>query len=194
MTTSHTGLLLHVFGGARGFIDGTALLGALAVADLLEGLVALLDRLLDSLLLEGDLAGLLEVLVADLLLGGGELCDVGVVALLHVLVGALQDGVLLDGLHGLLLLHAAEAGLGVVLAATKVDSSLHLSLTTLAAFTRRLASLGPAAAALATDLVGGGQGDNGQQNNDLQKSGFSLRAQVFSQLWRRHEILGSNLE
>jgi hypothetical protein len=41
----------------------------LTVADLLCGLVALLHCLLKSLLFEGDLAALLKVLIADLLLG-----------------------------------------------------------------------------------------------------------------------------
>ena len=62
--------------------------------------------------------------LADLLLAGGELGDVGVVALLHVLVGALQDGLLLQAGHGLLLLNTAQASLGVLLTSTEVNSSL----------------------------------------------------------------------
>ena len=57
-------------------------------------------------------------------MAGSELGDVGVVALLHVLVGALQDGLLLQAGHGLLLLHAAEPGVGVLLAAAEVNASL----------------------------------------------------------------------
>ena len=45
-------------------------------------------------------------------------------ALLHVLVGALQDRLLLQAGHGLLLLNTAEAGLGVLLAAAEVDPAL----------------------------------------------------------------------
>ena len=101
------GLFLDVLGGAGGLVDGLADLLPLPVTDLLQGLVALLGGLVEGLLLEGDLAGLLEVLLADLLLTGLELGDVGVVALLRVLVGALQDGLLLQGGHRLLLLHAA---------------------------------------------------------------------------------------
>ncbi len=71
---------------------------------------------------EGDLALLLEVLLADLLLGGLELRDVGVVALLHVLVGALQEGVLLQGGHAGLLGDAAGA-VGLLLAVGEVDAT-----------------------------------------------------------------------
>ena len=71
--------------------------------------------------------------VADLLLAGGELGDVGVVALLHVLVGALQDGLLLQAGHRLLLLHAAQPGLGVLLAAAEVDAALDGNLFILSA-------------------------------------------------------------
>ena len=60
-------------------------------------------------------------------MAGGELCDVGVVALLHVLVCALQDGLLLQTGHGLLLLHAAQPSVGVLLAAAEVDPSLQVS-------------------------------------------------------------------
>ena len=70
---------------------------------------------------------------ADLLLAGGELGDVGVVALLHVLVGALQDGLLLQAGHRLLLLHAAQPGLGVLLAPAEVDTALDGDLLILSA-------------------------------------------------------------
>ena len=62
--------------------------------------------------------------LADLLLAGGELGDVGVVALLHVLVSALQDWLLLKAGHRLLLLNTAETGLRVLLAAAEVNSAL----------------------------------------------------------------------
>ena len=71
---------------------------------------------------------LLKVLLADLLLAGGELGDVGVVALLHVLVGALQYWLLLQAGHGLLLLNTAQAGLGVLLAAAEVNPALEIKL------------------------------------------------------------------
>merc|ERR1719350_1366875 len=54
-----------------------------------------------------------------------ELGDVGVMALLGVLVGALQDWLLLDGGHLLLSLHTAESSLWVGLAAAEVDPALH---------------------------------------------------------------------
>ena len=71
---------------------------------------------------------LLKVLLADLLLAGGELGDVGVVALLHVLVGTLQYRLLLQAGHGLLLLNTAQAGLGVLLAAAEVNPALEIKL------------------------------------------------------------------
>jgi hypothetical protein len=61
-------LLLDVLGGAGALVDGLALLGAAAVADLLDGLVALLHGLVEGLLLEGDLARLFKVLLANLFL------------------------------------------------------------------------------------------------------------------------------
>ena len=54
-------------------------------------------------------------------------------ALLHVLVGALQDGLLLQTGHRLLLLHAAQPGLGVLLAAAEVDAALDGNLFILSA-------------------------------------------------------------
>merc|ERR1719278_2515428 len=104
ITDKLAGLLLHVLGGARGLVHSPALLGTLPVAHLLNRLVALFHCLIVSLLLECNRALLFKVLLAHLLLAGGELGDIGVVALLHVLVGALQDGLLLQAGHGLLLL------------------------------------------------------------------------------------------
>ena len=109
-----TGLLLNILGGTGRLVDGLANFLALTVAFLLHGLVALLDGLVESLLLEGNLTVLLKVLVADLFLGGHKLGDIGIVALLGVLVCALKDGVLLQGLDALLLLYTAQAGLGVL--------------------------------------------------------------------------------
>ena len=114
-------LLLNVLGCAGGFVDSAALLGALAIANLLKGLVAFLHSLVESLLLEGDLTSLFKILLANLLLSWRELCDVGVVALLDILVGAFQDGVFLESLHGLLLLNTAKAGFSVILAAAEIN-------------------------------------------------------------------------
>ena len=120
------GLLLHVLGGAGGLVHGAALLGSLAVTHLLHGSVALLHSLVEGFLFEGDGAGLLEVLLADLLLAGLELGDVGVVALLRVLVGALQDGLLLQSGHLLLLQDAAHAAAGVHCAPSEVNTATGL--------------------------------------------------------------------
>jgi len=120
-------LLLNVLGGARGFVDSAALLGTLTIANLLNGPVAFLHSLIESLLLEGDLTSLLEVLLANLLLGRRELCDIGVVTLLNILVGALKDGILLEGLDSLLLLNATQPSFRIILAGAEVDSSLDLN-------------------------------------------------------------------
>ena len=124
VTDKLTRPLLHVLCGAGGFVNSCALLLSLATAHLLNRGVALANSLVERLLVEGDGAGLLEVLLAHLLLAGLELGDVGVVALLCVLVGALQDGLLLQAGDGLLLLNTAEAGLGVLLTAAEVDPTL----------------------------------------------------------------------
>ena len=67
------------------------------------------------------------MIFTHLFLAGGELGDVGVVALLDVLVGALQDGLLLQAGHCLLLLHAAQPGVGILLAAAEVNAALQFS-------------------------------------------------------------------
>ncbi len=90
-----------------------------------SGLVALLHGLVEGLLLEGDLAALLKVLLADLLLRRLELGHVGEMALLGVLVGALQNGILLERGHLLLLVDAAEPRGGVVDAGTEVNAAGH---------------------------------------------------------------------
>ena len=118
------GLLLNVAGGAGGLVDGPALLRTLAVADLLERTVALLHGLLHSLLLEGDLTALLKVLLTNLFLSRRELSDIGVVALLHILVRALKNGILLQRCHGLDPLHTAEPSFRIVLTSAEVNTAL----------------------------------------------------------------------
>ncbi len=88
-----------------------------------SGLVALLHGLVEGLLLEGDLAALLEVLLADLLLRRLELGHVGEVALLGVLVRALQNGILLERGDLFLLVDAAEPRGGIVDAGTEVNAA-----------------------------------------------------------------------
>ena len=56
-----------------------------------------------------------------LFLGRCELCDISVVALFPILVGALQDWVLLQFCHCLLLVDAAESSLRILLTAAEVD-------------------------------------------------------------------------
>ena len=84
---------------ATRLVDGLALLWALPIANLLYRSITLPHHLLHRLLLESYLALLLKVLLAGLLLRGLEVGDVGVVALLHVLVGAFQDRVFGKSLH-----------------------------------------------------------------------------------------------
>ena len=108
VTNKLAGLLLNILGSTGGLVDSLANISTLAVAGLDQRPVAFLDILLDGLLLEGDLAGLLKVLLADLFLGRVELCDVGVVTLLHIFVCALEDGVLLQRCDSLLSLNTAE--------------------------------------------------------------------------------------
>jgi len=123
VTHKLAGLLLHVLGGAGGLIHGLAHFGALTVAHLLNRGVTLSHSLIKSLLLESDGTGFLKGLITDLLLRWGELGDVGVVALLRVLVGALQDRILLNTCDSLLLVYTAEAGFSILLTATEVNAS-----------------------------------------------------------------------
>ena len=116
-------LLLNVSCGTGGLVHSPAFFGARAIADLLQGLVALLHCFIIGLLLERDLAGLLKVLLTHLLLSRLELCHIGVMALFNVLVCALKDGILLERGDRFLLLDAAESRLRVRLAAAEVDSS-----------------------------------------------------------------------
>jgi len=124
VTNKLTRLLLDVASGASTFVHSFALLGAIPVTNFLDGLVAFLDGLIESLLLEGDLTGLLKVLLADLLLCRIELCDVGVVALFQVLVRTLKDWIFLKRGHLFILFDATKPGLGIWLAPGKVNATL----------------------------------------------------------------------
>ena len=153
VTDKLAGLLFNVLGGARRLVHGSAFLRTLSIAHLLKRLVALLHGFIESLLLERDLAGLLKVLFTHLLLGGLELGDVGVVALLHILVCALKNGILLQRGDGLLLLNAAETGVGIGDAAGEVDAAGDLDLVA--------TELTANAEAVAVD---GGHGEGGDKN------------------------------
>ena len=117
-------LLLNVSGGTRRFVDSAALSWSLAIANFFQGSVALLHTFFDGLLFEGDLTGLLKVLFAHFFLSGGELCDIGVVAFLHILVGTLKDGILLQRGDGLIFFNTTETGLGIVHTTAEVNTSL----------------------------------------------------------------------
>ncbi|TRY68925.1 hypothetical protein TCAL_15161, partial [Tigriopus californicus] len=137
---------------STGLVDGTALLGSLTIADLLQRTVTFLHLLLNGLLLEGDLAGLFKVLFTNLLLGGFELCYIGVVTFFHIFVRAFKNGILLQSLDSLFVLHATKSGLGVRLAIAKIHS------TTLDAI------LSPLAVKW-IDSIGHCQGDNRKDDN-----------------------------
>merc|ERR1719367_1697447 len=121
VTDKLAGLLLHILGGARGLVHCPALFGTLTIAHLFDWPVALPHCLVVCLLLERDLALLLEILLAHFLLAGLELGDIGVVALLSLLVGALQDGFLLQTGHLRQLLDTAQPSLAILLTIAEVD-------------------------------------------------------------------------
>jgi hypothetical protein len=134
------------------------LLWALTIANLLKRLVAFFHGLIESLLFEGDLARLFKVFFANLLLSSRELCDIGVVALLNILVGALKDGIFLKGLDSFFLLNTTESSLRVILASTEVNSSLDFN-TILATPSELLATI---ATSLRCNFVTCCQGNNCQ--------------------------------
>jgi hypothetical protein len=68
ISNKFTWLFFHVSGGASGLKQGTALLWALAIANLLQRTVTLLHSFIESLLFKGDLAGLLKVLITNFFL------------------------------------------------------------------------------------------------------------------------------
>jgi len=82
-------LFLDILGCAGRLIHSLANLFSLTVAHLLSWPVALSHCLVESLLLESDLTGLLKVFFTNLLLRRLEFCDISVVTLLGVLVSAL---------------------------------------------------------------------------------------------------------
>ena len=120
-------LLLNILGCARTLIHSPALLWSLTIAHLLNWLVALLDSLIESLLLECDGAELLKVLLTDLLLTWLELCDVGVVTLLSVLMCTLQDWLLLQRGHSLLLVNTTEASVRICYTIAEIHSTFYCS-------------------------------------------------------------------
>ena len=155
--------------------------GTLVTADLYQGGVALLHCLVLRLLGEGDGAGLLKVLLADLLLAGLELGDVGVVALLRVLVGALQDGLLLQAGHGLLLVHAAQPGLGVLLARAEVHAAGHRAVLLAALPGRAVLAVVAVAAEVSCDC-----GEQHAQHQTLRHQLLHCPVKIGSKPWHRN--------
>ena len=89
-------------------------------------------------------------------------------ALLSVLVSALQDRILLQSGHCFLLVDAAQPGLRILLAAAEVDPSLDLALLT--ASPRKLA-----VTVVVANEVADCQPAGDQQNKSLKKGGDEAR-------------------
>ena len=101
-------LLLNILGAAAALIHCPALLWSLSITLFLNRFVTLLNSLIECFLLECDLTQLLKVLLTHFFLSWLKLGDIGVVTLLCVLVGALQDGLLLQTGDSLLLVNTTE--------------------------------------------------------------------------------------
>ena len=127
-------LLLHILGCAGGLVDRPALLWTLTIAYFLHWSVTLSHCLIESLLFKRYGAFLLKDFIAHFLRHRAEFCDICIVALLCVLVCALQDRLLLQARHHLLLLHTAQPSLWFGLTASKVNSPWGLSPTPLQGF------------------------------------------------------------
>jgi len=116
-------LFLHILGCAGRLIDSLADLLTLTIAFFLHRSVALIHLIFKSLLLESDRARLLKCFLTNFFLRRFKLSNISVVALLCVLVGTLQDGLLLQGGHCLLLVHAAQPSIRIGLTTTEVNST-----------------------------------------------------------------------
>jgi len=118
-------LLLNILGAAAALIHCPALLRSLTIAHLLHRFVTLLNCFIECFLLECDLTQLLKVLLTHLLLSWLKLGDIGVVTLLCVLVGALQDGLLLQTGDSLLLVNTTEPCVWISDTVAEVNTSCH---------------------------------------------------------------------
>ena len=116
-------LLLNVPGGTSRLVHCLANVLSLTIAHLLQGPVALLHLLLNGLLLERDLTGLLKVLLTNLLLSGLKLCNICVMALFDIFVSTLEDGLLFQRLHLLFFQDTPLASLGVEDSIAEVNGS-----------------------------------------------------------------------
>merc|ERR1711970_1204745 len=116
-------LFLHILGCAGRLIHSLADLLTLTITHLLHRSVALIHCLIVCLLLESDGTLLLKVLFTNFFLRRFKLCDISVMALLCVLVGTLQDGLLLQGGHCLLLVHTAQPSIRISHTTTEVNST-----------------------------------------------------------------------
>merc|ERR1719347_1042786 len=116
-------LFLHILGCAGRLIDSSTLLRSLTITHLLYRLVAFLHSLIHGFLLESDCTLLLKVLLTNLLHRRFKLSNISVVALLCVLVGTLQDGLLLQGGHCLLLVPTAQPSIRISHTTTEVNST-----------------------------------------------------------------------
>merc|ERR1711931_333538 len=116
-------LFLYILGCAGRLVNSFTFFRTLTIAHLLNRFVAFLHRLVKCLLLESYGTKFLKVLLTNFFLRRFELSNISVVALLSVLVGTLQDGLLLQGGHCLLLVHAAQPSFRICLTTTEVNST-----------------------------------------------------------------------
>ena len=127
-------LLLHILGCAGGLEHSLANLWTLTIANFLYWSITLPHCLIERLLFKCDGAFLLKVFITHFLWHGAKFGNIGVVALLRVLVCALQDRLLLQAGHRLLLVDTAQPGLWFGLTACEVNTSRGLSPTPLQGF------------------------------------------------------------
>merc|ERR1719427_1614176 len=116
-------LFLHILGCAGRLIHSLADLLTLTITFFLHRSVALVHLIFKSLLFESDRARLFKCFLTNFFLRRFKLSNISVVALLCVLVGTLQDGLLLQGGHCLLLVHTAQPSIRISHTTTEVNST-----------------------------------------------------------------------
>merc|ERR1719481_263297 len=116
-------LFLHILGCAGRLIHSSTLLRTLTIAHLLNRFIAMLYSLIECLFLKCYLALLLKSLLTNLLHRRFKLSNIGVVALLSVLVGTLKYWFLLQGAHRLSFLNTTKPSFRICGTTSKINSS-----------------------------------------------------------------------
>jgi len=80
---------VNILGGTGGLVPRTALLWALTITNFFQWSVALSDCFSDSFLFESDLTNFFKIFLTSLFLGRFEISNIGIVALLNILMFAL---------------------------------------------------------------------------------------------------------